>query len=364
VFTRIDRYVSGGFLIRLIGALFLMAFLYVSFDILKRLDDLQGEAAGEALGALTTYYARVLPLFLLELVPGLVLIAAGMVVVKMAAARELLALKASGTSLYRVVAPIFFWALLLSAAVFVLRERLGPESAEQGALIRHILNDPLESHLLLSDDGFSRKVFVGQYDFADESMERILVMETDPEDGHIRKTWRAERGHWEEPGEMVLLNVIVQEFGGPGNSPIREVNAAGKVVLETSLSPLDMLEAADESSDSPASFQTLGELRRYARMYPGVLHFQVSYHGRLASFFSPLVLLLVGIPCLVGFERSVNSRLLGTIIGIFLAAGLYALTFVFNSMGATGTLNPVAACWLPQVVGGAAGLWLFESMLT
>jgi lipopolysaccharide export LptBFGC system permease protein LptF len=195
-------------------------------------------------------------------------------------------------------------------------------------------------------------------------MERILVMETDPEDGHIRKTWRAERGHWEEPGEMVLLNVIVQEFGGPGNSPIREVNAAGKVVLETSLSPLDMLEAADESSDSPASFQTLGELRRYARMYPGVLHFQVSYHGRLASFFSPLVLLLVGIPCLVGFERSVNSRLLGTIIGIFLAAGLYALTFVFNSMGATGTLNPVAACWLPQVVGGAAGLWLFESMLT
>jgi lipopolysaccharide export LptBFGC system permease protein LptF len=359
-FTRIDRYVSGGFLIRLGGALFLMAFLYVSFDVLKHLEGLQGEAAGQMLRTLGTYYARVVPLFLLELVPGLVLISCGMVVVKMSAARELLALKASGTSLYRVVAPVFFWTLIVSIAAFALRERFGPGSVEQGAVIKQILDDRLEAHLLVRDEQFSRTVFVGQYDFAEGDMEDVFIGETDPIDGHVRKTWLAERGHWGDPGQIVLLNVVIRDT----EDGARPAGTMGRAVLDTSLAPVDLLEAADEDSDSPVSFQTLGELGRLSREYPRVAHFRVSYHSRFASFFSPLVLLLIGVPCLVGFERSVNSRFLGVFIGIALATGLYALTFVFHSMGTTGALDPVAACWLPPIAGGAAGLWLFQSMLT
>jgi lipopolysaccharide export LptBFGC system permease protein LptF len=364
VFKRVDRYVSTGFLVRFAGAVFVMAFLYVSFDILKRIENLQGQAAGEILTTLGAYYARVVPLFIFELVPGLVLIAGGMVVVKMAASRELLALKASGTSIYRVIAPIFFWTLLVSAAVFLARERLGPGSVEQGAVIQHVLDDPLEHHLLVGDDEFSRNIWIAQYDFAGSSMLGVWIMEDSREDGHIRRTLQAERGHWGEPGELVLLNVLVQEFPNPGAGPPGRAQTFGRLVVPTSLSPVDMVDAADEDSDSPTSFQALSELRRYCRLYPDVPHFRVSFHSRLASFFSPLILLLVGIPCLVGFERSVNSRFLGIIIGIAIAGGLYSLTFIFTSMGTTGSLAPVAACWLPQIAGGALGLWLFEAMLT
>jgi lipopolysaccharide export LptBFGC system permease protein LptF len=51
-------------------------------------------------------------------------------------------------------------------------------------------------------------------------------------------------------------------------------------------------------------------------------------------------------------------------VSIGLAAGLYALTFVFTSMGSTGSLNPVLAGWLPVILSGAVGLWLFQAMLT
>lgn len=100
------------------------------------------------------------------------------------------------------------------------------------------------------------------------------------------------------------------------------------------------------------------------RLNPEIPFFAVSFHTRLAAFFSPLILLLVGLPCLVGFERSVNSRFLSVIVSMGLAAGLYVLTFVFNSMGTTGALNPVLAGWLPAIISAVAGLWLFQSMMT
>ena len=110
--------------------------------------------------------------------------------------------------------------------------------------------------------------------------------------------------------------------------------------------------------------QTLADLRVAARQYPTVPYFRVAFHGRLASAFSSLILLMIGVPCLVGFERSVNSRFLGAMLSIALAAGLYTLTFVCNSMGCTGSLNTALAGWLPTILGGSLGLWLFESMLT
>jgi lipopolysaccharide export LptBFGC system permease protein LptF len=52
------------------------------------------------------------------------------------------------------------------------------------------------------------------------------------------------------------------------------------------------------------------------------------------------------------------------VISILVAAGFYALGFVLSSMGATETVNPVIAGWLPSIIGGSAGLWLFQSMHT
>ena len=57
--------------------------------------------------------------------------AAGMTVVTMARSGELMALKACGASVHRVVAPIFLWTILASVAVFAARECLAPRMMQR-----------------------------------------------------------------------------------------------------------------------------------------------------------------------------------------------------------------------------------------
>jgi lipopolysaccharide export system permease protein len=156
IFKKIDRYVSTLFLARALGCALLVVLLYVSFDVLKRLDDIKQAEATVGAGILVAYYAQVVPLFLLELVPGVVLVAAGMALVGMARSGELMALKACGTSLHRVVAPIFFWTILLSVAVSATREWLAPRMMQKEQYLGHVLDGDLQHDLLLPDRGYGR----------------------------------------------------------------------------------------------------------------------------------------------------------------------------------------------------------------
>jgi lipopolysaccharide export system permease protein len=362
VLKRIDRYVSLSFLTRFLGTLCLVGALYATFDLLKRLEDIGQAEGGQSLATVARYYANVLPIFLLDIVPGIVLVASGLVMVHMAKTRELLALKASGTSLYRAMAPLFFWTILISGGMLGVRETFGPRLARQGEILGRVLDNDVSSHLLVSDPAHNRRAFIGEYDFSRRTMKSVCVIDCYPS-GTLKRNIEADSARLRESGVLELRTAEVQEFD-PSGTPTARPTLVPRMEVEFGLSQMGLVEAAEDNAQKGMALQTLGELQTQMALNPEVPFFRVSYHSRLASFFEPLILLLAGLPCLVGFERSVNSRFLGTIVSIGLAAGLYALTFVFTSMGSTGSLNPVLAGWLPVILSGAVGLWLFQAMLT
>ncbi|MHC5033933.1 MAG: LptF/LptG family permease [Planctomycetota bacterium] len=361
-FKRVDRYVGWSFLLRFAGIICLLSILYTTFDLLKRLEDLQQDAIGQTLPMLAAYYCRLVPVFVLDIVPGIVLVAAGMVLVRMSKRRELLALKACGTSIYRVTAPIFFWTLVISILAFMLKEALGPQLIQQRESLSRAIDGKVGRRLMVSDASADRRVFVGEYDFARQTMETVWVLDFYPE-GMLKRATQADAARWSGEGKLLLESVRTQYFRRDSTAE-PEASLSQTKEIRVDLTPLDFLQAAEEERDEGMRFRTLPELRRQIRRLPEVPYFRVAFHSRLASFFGPLILLLVGVPCLIGFERSVNSRFLGLIVSMLVAGGLFGLTFVFSSMGNTGALNPVLAGWLPAVIVGAGGLWLFESMLT
>lgn len=365
LFKQIDRYVGRRFLAFLVGALILMSCLYGSFDLLKRVEEMQQAELTAKLSALGSYYAYLLPLFLLDILPALVLVAAGMVLVQMVKSRELLVLKASGVGVYRTLAPVFFWTVAISLFSFTFQQALGPQFTRRKELLGRRIADEVEGQLLLEDPAAERKLFIGQYDFATEAMKNVSVLEFYPgSPRHLQRTLFAQTAQWQGRGVIRLEMVTVQEFdrsgglkGRPRETPLPERT------LETGLASFDFVRAAEESLERGMILRTLGELREQIRRNPDIPDFRVIFHSRIASFFTPFILLLIGIPCLIGFEQSINSRLLGVIVCILVAGGFYVLNFVFNSMGSTGTMNPVIAGWLPPIIGGSAGLWMFEAML-
>jgi lipopolysaccharide export system permease protein len=364
VFKRIDRYVTWRFLIFLAGMLCLLGFLYGSFDLLKKVEDLRQAEMSQEVSLLAQYYAYVLPLFLVDIVPALVLVSAGMVLVQMARTRELLVLKASGISVYRMVAPVFLAAFIISMLGFTFQQTLAPGFARQKELLDRKIQEKVETELLIQDPTYNQRLFVGLYDYADQSMQVVRIITLYPGDKlRVKAVVQADSARLLPDGKLQMEGVVVQNFDQTGTpQPLGPPSASQTV--QTGLDPFDFVRASQESGEQTMVLQTLGELRDQIRRNPNVPGFQVVYHSRLASIFSPIILLLIGVPCLIGFEQSVRSRFLGAIISIVVAAGFYALGFILSSMGSTETVNPVLAGWLPSIIGGSVGLWLFQGMHT
>ncbi len=364
ILTKVDRYITWSFLSRLFGCLLLLGFLYVTFDFLKRWDDIEEGQVAESLLALASYYGYLVPVFLADIMPAIVLVAAGMTLVNMVRRHEMLILKASGVSVYRILAPIFFWVLLLNLAVFGFREMIGPKFARRQQVLDHVLDSDVAKRLVLRDARFDRRMFVERFDFARQTMQNLCVMRFSSGPRPVlREVTLADSATWGTDGGLKLENAVVRDFDEAG-VPLSPLRSFPTLNVQTDLTPFDFAQASDKGSEAGALVRTLPELGQLAREQPGIPHFRVLLHSRLASFFSPFILLLVGIPCLIGFEHSVNSRFLSVIIGIVVAAGFYVLTFIFTSMGETLTVPAVLAGWLPSIVAGSAGLWLFQAMLT
>jgi len=364
VFKKIDRYIGWSFLSRFLGAVCVLGLLYVTFDLLKQLEDIQQAELQQAVRTVASYYGYLLPLFIAQIVPGFLLVSAGMVLVRMAHQRELLVLKACGTSIYRAVAPIFFWTLVITIAVFAFQETLGPHFARMREVLNRVLNNDVEHELLVRDAKYNRRIFVGRYEFPTHSMKRVCVMEFRADNPlRLKKVIQADSGAWGRDNTIALEAVEVRRFDESG-APVDEKSFSPTISIETALTPFDFVRVTQKEGESLSLSYTLPELYRLMRRQPDVPHFRVLFHSRLASFFSPFILLLVGIPFLIGFEHSVGSRFVSVIISIVVAAGFYALTFVFTSMGETQTLPAVLAGWLPPIAGSSLGLWLFQAMLT
>jgi lipopolysaccharide export system permease protein len=80
------------------------------------------------------------------------------------------------------------------------------------------------------------------------------------------------------------------------------------------------------------------------------------------KFAFPAICLVFG---LIGSSLGVRpnsrtSRSQGFGISVLLIFGYYLMSFIFSSLGITGTLMPFMAAWLPVIIGLAGGLWLLH----
>jgi len=369
VFRRIDRYVGWSFLTRFVGGAALLACLYIGFDLLKRLDEIQATDDRQSVLVTAQYYACLLPGILLDLVPALVLMAAGLVLVRMSSRRELLALKASGTSVHRIVVPLFVWTLAISVLVFAARETVLPGLTRRRVVLGNRLEHKEENRVVVEDQPHDRVVHIGHYRGADGLMQLVHVFDFLQSAGEarapsLRRLIGADSAVLAD-GMLVLKGVHTYRVYSSERTPGEEaaVLDAAEIAIPTGLTAFDIDQAAREEEELNALLLPLSELRRRIAGEPHTPVYRVAFHWKLASFFSPFVLLLVGMPCLVGTGGSINSRFLGSVLCILLAAGYYVLTFVFNSFGKTDALHAAVAGWFPIIIVGSLGLYLFESRL-
>jgi Predicted permeases len=109
-----DRYIIRQFLVTALFSLFAVLLVFIVIDVMEKLDDFIDRQA--TWDIILLYYVYFVPEIIKLVIPVAMLLASLFVTARLSTQNELTAMKSSGVSLYRIMAPYIVVALLVSIA--------------------------------------------------------------------------------------------------------------------------------------------------------------------------------------------------------------------------------------------------------
>ncbi|MCF6157880.1 MAG: YjgP/YjgQ family permease [wastewater metagenome] len=355
MFSRLDNYILRAFIPTFFLCLIIISGIYVIIDLLQRLGDFI-DMGGEAFSTGIHYYLYLFPVIIFQLFPAITLIAVGIVLVRMAKNREILAMLVAGISLYRILLPIFIVTVFMSFASFGNQEWIIPRFAERlETLQQTAFSNNLRKNLLLDDTGNKTLMRIWKYDSKLQNMQSVFILSR-YENGKKKFTIHADEGKWLGNNTWLLTNVIKHRYDENGKwvAPVQRIE---NMEFVSSITPSEL--GKIQLDPSLLSFKQLKEL---CKKEPDNLRSSVLFHTRIAYTLTHFVLLLIGIPLVVGFERLTRNLFLRVGFCVLICGIFYALSFICSNLGNTGMLHPILAAWLPVVLFGSVGLLFFDMM--
>jgi len=104
------------------------------------------------------------------------------------------------------------------------------------------------------------------------------------------------------------------------------------------------------------------ETREMTRRDPDNVAYQTLLHYHVTFPFANIVLVLVGVPLLMRYERKRAAA--GLAAGSLLCISFFATDLVFRNLGLQAALDPRMAAWIPILFFGSLGIVLFDAMRT
>lgn len=151
----LDRYLLRSLLLNYVLSLFVLISLYVVLDLFLNFDEFteSGKRAHQVIREIADYYFFNVPMYFAQLSGVITLFAACLTLARMQRANELTAVLASGTSLYRLAAPIVVAGLVMNGLVVANNELLVPRVAAKLARNRDDVEGKRVDELWFIRDG-------------------------------------------------------------------------------------------------------------------------------------------------------------------------------------------------------------------
>ena len=339
----------------------------VVFELVRRV----AESGLPLLAAMQVLLLR-LPGFLVLAFPMATLMATLLAYSSLSGNSELTALRSVGVSTTRMVLPALVLSLAMSLLTFLFNDLIVPkanlaatntlEVALGKALTTETGNNVLYSRFgrikqvegdsvkQLTHLFYSRKYLQGQMldvtviDFSRAGQRQMLTAESG--------RWNDAQGMWEfRHGHIVNLD----DASGTTTSARFD-----SYLYPLSRNPVDV---AKIPTDPGA--MTVGQALRAERLYEEAGNAKEARRMRVRiqeKFAFPAICLVFG---LIGSSLGVKpynrtSRSQGFGISVLLIFGYYLMSFIFSSLGISGTLLPLLAAWSPVLIGLAGGLYLLR----
>ncbi|MGI4826851.1 MAG: LPS export ABC transporter permease LptG, partial [Janthinobacterium lividum] len=359
----LDEYVMGSFVRNFALVLAGITALFLIFTFFELIGDIVRYRT--PLVTVCDYLLNLIPFVLYNMAPLCSLVAVLITFGSLSRTSELTAMKATGISLYRVVAPILVIAAMLSVALFAFDEVYLPTAnRRQEALLSVIKGKPAQTFLRpdrkwisgqASRPTESTRIFYYQaFDPDKDVFANLTVFEFQP--GTFALTHRifASSAHWDEHDERWILDDgWERSFNGETIASYRTFDSAYFPEVREQPSYF-------KKQVRPSQEMSYDELRRYIRDLQqsgfDTTRLRVQLNRKLAYPLITLVMAIVAVPFALSAGKRGSMAGLGAAVGVAIA--YYIVAGIFENLGDVNSLPAVLAAWSPDLLFALAGSYL------
>jgi LPS export ABC transporter permease LptG len=358
----LDLYILRRFVSYFALLMAVFVFLFETFTFFELLDDIARHRVPFLV--VVDYFRYLTPYLLYNLAPLGALVAVLVTLGIMSKSNEIVAIKASGISLYRLAAPLLLAGLALTVTMVALDDTYLPYANQrQDALHNQIKGRPPQTYTHPQRWIFGENSKIYNYDLFDPTQNLfggLSILEIDPTDFQLRRRIYATRGRWSESQHLwVLESGWIRDFAD---------GTVARYEGFTVAAPPELIEPPSYfNREVRQAFQmSLGELSRYIdglrRAGFDVATLNVQWQKKIAYPLMAPVSMLLAIPFafLVGTRGAVG----GVALGIGIAVAYWATAALLEAMGGVGQLPPQLAAWSPDIIFFFLGLYFFFKMPT
>ncbi|MGH9599178.1 MAG: LPS export ABC transporter permease LptF [Terracidiphilus sp.] len=359
----LDTYVVREFLktfsLVLAGFILLML-IFTFFDLMS--DILRNHIGLPIVG---DYLVNLTPSMLYQLAPLAVLIAVLVTFGVLNRNSEIVAMKATGISLYRLVIPIVSIAAVLAVALFLFDQYYLPQANQRQEALRNIIKGrPAQTYLHPEEQWIFGEPARGEpgrifyYKFFDpvrNEFANLSVFEFNPSTFQLTRRIFAARVYWDaDSGAWRFQNGWASDFSGPNVTGFREFRETTFPEIHEDPGYFNVKE------DMQAQEMNFGQLRSYIHDLRqsgfDTMPLRVALWHKLAYPLIAVVMAILAIPFALSMGRRGSVTAIAVAVGVALA--YWVIDGLLGDMGNVNFLPAILAAWSSDVLFGLVGGYL------
>jgi len=314
------------------------------------------------------FYLATLGPMLQFLVPASLMLATLYTLYGLTRNSELIAMRACGIGIYRLMVPFVAVGFVLSVITAILNEVWMPHAFEWAEEIKSsrfsISSTNAPTRCIFLNPEASRQWIIEELDPKQPQVLRQVEVKQESPDGRRLYVITADRAEYLD-GQWWFFNPFIQRFGDSDN-PI-----GARVPMSVNADSVEEMREFDEIPDAFVSavrkwdYLNMREMYHYIKTHPNMSvrslnEKRFSLHSKLAMPWACLVVVFFAIPA--GARTGRQGVLSAVFTAIALMAGFYTIAQLGLVLGATGVVPPWAGAWLSNFTFGVVGLAMLKRL--
>jgi len=364
----IDKYLLKHFIGPFLFCLLLFVLFYLVIDLFDDLSEMIENNVD--LRILFPYYLNCMPLIFVQMTPIAVLISIMYSLGTFNKHNEIFAMQASGISLLRILAPLIVTGFLISVAVFIVNDKVVPDSTINASEIKEdkiekakIKKKFKKSEKILENLAFygegNKIIYARLYNVYKNGITELIIHDQDENQNIVSKT-SAREAQW---NNNVWLGKDVMFF---------HLDSTGRIVgepefyeekyLDLKETPADFKKRRNQADFMSFEFMSFAELKGYIKRLsletgPTIRNLKVALNQKIAFPFVSLIVVLIASPFAIVHTRK-GGVFVGIGISLALVFGYYAIMTISLALGKEGFIHPAISAWFANILFATFGLLL------